>query len=219
MDNYPLKPFPSTLLKHYKKWKSTEFEENKALHARLSEQGQEPEAMIISCCDSRVNPTSIFGTDIGQFFIHRNIANLVPPYRTDTAHSGTPAALEYAIENLKVPHLIILGHSKCGGIKGGYELHIKHSFGTGERNNFVQQWLKILLPAIKKLDKNLPFEKAISQLEKVSIISSIDNILTYPFVEKAVKNGKLSIYGLWHNISSGDLERYNSETKAFELLE
>jgi len=76
-----------------------------------------------------------------------------------------------------------------------------------------------LLPAIKNLDKNLSSEKAISQLEKVSIISSIDNILTYPFVEKAVKNGKLSIYGLWHNISSGDLERYNSETKAFELLE
>ena len=112
MDNNPSKPFPPSLLKHYKKWKSTDFEENKALHARLSEQGQKPEAMIISCCDSRVNPTSIFGTDIGQFFIHRNIANLVPPYRIDTAYSGTPAALEYAIDNLKVPNLIILGHSK-----------------------------------------------------------------------------------------------------------
>ncbi len=188
------------------------------MHKKLSEEGQNPKAMIISCCDSRVNPTSIFGADIGQFFIHRNIANLVPPYKTDSDHSGTSATLEYAIENLKISNLIILGHSSCGGIREGYEIYKKNSFGTDQRNSFCKQWLSLLLPVIKNLGKKSHFEEATSLLEKLSIVTSLDNVLTYPFAQKALENGTLSIYGLWHDISSGDLEHYNSETKTFELL-
>ena len=218
MDKKFSKPLPHTLLQQYKKWKSTQFKENIALHRKLSEDGQNPKAMIISCCDSRVNPTSIFGSDIGQFFIHRNIANLIPPYKSNIDHSGTSATLEYAIESLKVLHLIILGHSNCGGIRGGYELYQKNSLGTAKSDSFLQQWLKILLPAIKELNNNFPFEEATSQLEKLSVVTSAYNCLTYPFVRKAIENGTLSIYGLWHNISSGDLEQYNFESKAFEPL-
>ena len=218
MDNKFSKPFPHTLLKQYKKWKSTQFEENKPLHRKLSEEGQNPKAMIISCCDSRVNPTSIFGDAIGQFFIHRNIANLIPAYKSIIDQSGTPATLEYAIKNLKVPNLIILGHSNCGGVRGAYELYKKNSLGTAKRHSFLQQWLKIILPAIQDLNNNLPFEEATSQLEKLSIVTSINNLLTYPFVENAVENGTLSIYGLWHNILSGELEQYNFETMTFDLL-
>ena len=219
MDNKFSKPLPHTLLKQYKKWKSTQFEENKLLHRKLSEDGQNPKAMIISCCDSRVNPTSIFGDAIGQFFIHRNIANLVPPCEIDADHSGTSATLEYAIKSLKISHLIILGHSNCGGIRGGYELYQKNILCSDKKNSFLQKWLKLLLPTIKNLNKNLPSEEAISELEKLSIVTSLDNVLTYPFARKAFENNTLSIYGLWHNISSGDLEQYNPETKNFELIE
>ncbi len=219
MDNKPSKPLPETLLKQFQKWKSTQFEEYKYLHKKLSEEGQSPEAMIVSCCDSRVNPTSIFDANIGQFFIHRNIANLVPPCEIDNDHSGTSATLEYAIENLKISHLIILGHSSCGGIRGAYELHKKNILGGDKKNIFLQKWLKLLLPTIKNLNKNLPSEEAISELEKLSIVTSLDNVLTYPFARKAFENNTLSIYGLWHNISSGDLEQYNPETKNFELIE
>ena len=219
MDNKPSKHLPHKLLKQFQKWKSTKFEEYKDLHKKLSEEGQSPEAMIVSCCDSRVNPTSIFDANIGQFFIHRNIANLVPPCEIDIDHSGTSATLEYAIENLKISHLIILGHSNCGGIRGGYELYKKDLLGADNNSSFLQKWLKLLLPAIKNLDKDWPSKEAISELEKLSIVTSLNNVLTYPFALKAFENNKLSIYGLWHNISSGDLEQYNPETKTFELIE
>ena len=219
MDNKHSRPLPASLLKQFQKWKSTHFEEYKDLHKKLSEEGQSPEVMIVSCCDSRVNPTSIFDANIGQFFIHRNIANLVPPCEIDIDHSGTAATLEYAIENLKISHLIILGHSNCGGIRGGYEFYKKNFLGTDKKNSFLQKWLKILLPSIKNLDKNLPCEEAISELEKLSIVTSLDNVLTYPFAREAFENSTLSIHGLWHNILSGDLEQYNPQTKTFELIE
>ena len=218
MENKPSKPLPASLLKQFQKWKSTRFEEYKDLHKKLSQEGQSPEAMIVSCCDSRVNPTSIFDANIGQFFVHRNIANLVPPCEIDYDHSGISATLEYAIENLKISHLIILGHSSCGGIRGGYELYKNNLLGSDKKNSFLQEWLRVLLPAIKKLDRNLPCEKAISELEKLSIVTSMDNVLTYPFARTAFENSMLSIYGLWYNISSGDLEQYNSETKTFEFI-
>ena len=121
MDDLFVKPLPTSLLNRYKGWKATQFEENKVWYKRLADEGQKPRAMIISCCDSRVHATSIFGADMGEFFIHRNIANLVPPFKVDMEYHGTSAAVEYAIKNLKIPHLIVLGHSNCGGIKGGYE--------------------------------------------------------------------------------------------------
>ena len=118
MDDLFVKPLPTSLLNRYKGWKATQFEENKVWYKRLADEGQKPRAMIISCCDSRVHATSIFGADMGEFFIHRNIANLVPPFKVDMEYHGTSAAVEYAIKNLKIPHLIVLGHSNCGGIKG-----------------------------------------------------------------------------------------------------
>ncbi len=109
------KPLPTYLLQRYHGWKATTYFENRAWYKRLATEGQRPRAMVISCCDSRVHVTSIFGADQGEFFIHRNIANLVPPYEPDGAQHGTSAAVEYAVTALKVSHLLIVGHSNRGG--------------------------------------------------------------------------------------------------------
>ena len=93
---------PSYLVKRYKNWKETEYKENKSWYRKISREGQNPSTMIISCCDSRINVTSMFGANIGEFFIHRNIANLVPPYNPNGDHHGTSAALEYAVINDKM---------------------------------------------------------------------------------------------------------------------
>ena len=110
------KALPSYLLQRYQGWKATGYAENQTWYRRLAAEGQRPRAMVISCCDSRVHVTSIFGADQGEFFIHRNIANLVPPYEPDGKQHGTSAAVEYAVNALKVAHLIVLGHSSCGGV-------------------------------------------------------------------------------------------------------
>ena len=145
-----LSPPAKFLIDRYKNWKSSEYLKKEVQLRKLASFGQSPSTMIIACCDSRIHATSIFGAEEGEFFIHRNIANLVPPYSPDGENHGTSAAIEYAIKELKVKHLIILGHKDCGGIKYG---HIMNSSSENTNYEFINKWLSILLPAYNKIQK------------------------------------------------------------------
>ena len=209
-----IKSIPEKLINRYKDWKKTGFEEHRDWYETVAKAGQNPLAMVISCCDSRVHATSIFGADPGEFFIHRNIANLIPPYNPDGDHHGTSAAIEFAILSLAVSHIIILGHSGCGGIKNGYHLC------KGDKKNtdlvFVNKWLNILKPAYDTLLVNGDDSLMIKKLEKESIKTSIKNLLDFPFIQNALQSEKLEIHGLWHNIGSGELEMLDAETMNFK---
>ena len=212
----PLTKLPNKIINKYKKWKTNTFIKNKATYKKLALEGQSPIAMIISCCDSRVHATSMFGAEIGEFFIHRNIANLIPPYNPDGDHHGTSAAIEFAVCALKVPHIIVLGHSNCGGIKNGY--HLCKGDQVNEELLFVNKWLDILKPAYDMLVQ-LSDEKAmISMLEKQSIINSIQNLSDFPFVQKALSSNEILIHGLWNNIGTGELEMLDPKSMLFESL-
>ena len=210
-----LSPLPDFLVTRYKKWKSSTYKNSQNLYKRLASFGQNPSSMVISCCDSRIHATSIFGADAGEFFIHRNIANLVPPYSPDGENHGTSAAIEYAIKELKVSHLIILGHTDCGGIKSGHKLHLGIHKSDYE---FINKWLSILLPAFKKIKKNVSKIKQIEQLEEESIKISVNNLFSFPYIKKAVEEKNLSIHGLIHNIGSGGLKFLNPSSEEFENL-
>ncbi|MEM9779846.1 MAG: carbonic anhydrase, partial [Pseudomonadota bacterium] len=119
----PARPLPKYLVQRYKGWMATDFAENSAWYGRLATEGQRPRAMVICCCDSRVNVTAIFGAETGDLFIHRNIANLVPPCKPDGDVHGTSAALEYAVLGLHVANIVIMGHSECGGVRGCLDMH------------------------------------------------------------------------------------------------
>ena len=140
------KPLPQYLVQRFHGWKATSYAENHAWFKRLASEGQHPRAMIISCCDSRVHVTSIFGADTGEFFIHRNIANLVPPYEPDGDHHGTSATVEYAVTALKVAHVIVMGHSSCGGVKGCLDMCSGRAPALEEKSSFVGRWMDILKP-------------------------------------------------------------------------
>ena len=144
-----IQPLPKDLIERYKNWKSDSFANDRATYENLALEGQSPPAMIISCCDSRVHATSMFGAETGEFFIHRNIANLIPPYNPDGDHHGTSAAIEFAVCALKISQIIILGHSNCGGIKNGY--HLCKGDHINEDLMFVNKWLNILKPAYLSL--------------------------------------------------------------------
>ena len=208
-----ISPPPKFLIDRYKKWKSREYIQNEVKLRNLAFSGQSPSTMVISCCDSRIHATSIFGADEGEFFIHRNIANLVPPYSPDGENHGTSAAIEYAIKELKVNHLIILGHKDCGGIKYGHKVH---SDSANTNYEFINKWLSILLPAYNKIQKNVSEQEQKNQLEKESIKVSINNLLSFPFLKKAIDENKLSIHGLIHDIGSGNLQFLNPVTDNFE---
>ena len=213
-----IKPLPDYLVQRYYGWKATTFANNKSWFHKLAEDGQHPRAMIISCCDSRVHVTSIFGSDAGEFFIHRNIANLVPPFKKDEDYHGTSAAIEYAVKSLKIPHIIVLGHSTCGGVKASYDYFSGKNPSLKEDSNFVASWLEILRPSFNSLSKELSDEHKINKLEKAAVLTSVENLTTFPFIQEAVDNGSLSIHGLWHNIGTGDLMSYDNKTNDFILV-
>ena len=208
-----ISPPPKFLIDRYKKWKSSEYLKNEVQFRKLASSGQSPSTIVISCCDSRIHATSIFGADEGEFFIHRNIANIVPPYSLDGINYGTSAAIEYAIKELKVNHLIILGHNDCGGIKYGHKVH---SDSANSNYEFINKWLSILLPAYKKIQKNVSEQEQINQFEQESIKFSINNLFSYPFIKKAVDENNLSIHGFIHDIGSGNLKFLNPVTDDFE---
>ena len=198
------RPLPNYLIQRYHGWRATSFEENQTWYRRLADDGQRPRAMVISCCDSRVHVTSIFGADTGEFFIHRNIANLVPPYAPDGLQHGTSAAVEYAVNTLKVAHLIVLGHSQCGGVAGCHAMCSGHAPELEEATSFVGRWMDILRPGYEQV-KHLPEPQQIPALERVAVQVSLDNLMTFPFVASAVELGELSLHGLLHDIRDGQL--------------
>ncbi len=211
------KPLPSYLVQRYHGWKATTFTENKSWYRRLAEEGQRPRAMVISCCDSRVHVTSIFGADQGEFFIHRNVANLVPPYEPDGEAHGTSAAVEYAVTALKVAHVIVLGHSSCGGVQGCHDMCSGKAPELEEKSSFVGRWMDILRPGYDRV-KELPGDKQVAALEREAVMTSLDNLMTFPFVKAAVEAGDLSLHGLWTDIGEGSLEFYDGTQKSFQPI-
>ena len=211
------KPLPSYMVQRYHGWKATTFAENHAWYKRLAEEGQRPRAFIISCCDSRVHVTAIFGADQGEFFIHRNIANLVPPFVDDGDHHGTSAAVEYAVKALKVAHIVVLGHSNCGGVQGCADMCSGHAPELEEKSSFVGRWMDILRPGYERvLDK--PEEERTRALEHEAVLVSLENLMTFPFVREAVEAGELTLHGLWTDIAEGGLHQYVSEKGVFEVI-
>ena len=209
------RPLPEYLVRRYHGWKATTFAENRSWYHRLAEDGQRPRTMVISCCDSRVQVTAIFGAEQGEFFIHRNIANLVPPYAPDTDHHGTSAAVEYAITGLHVSNLVVVGHSGCGGVRACYDMCSGHAPQLDENTSFLGRWMDILRPGFDRLPTGSDDEERISILEKESVVVSLENLMTFPFVEEAVKTDELSLHGLWNDISSGDLLCFDGKTSRF----
>lgn len=210
----PTKPLPNYLIQRYHGWKATTYEENRAWYRRLATDGQRPRAMVISCCDSRVHVTSIFGADQGEFFIHRNIANLVPPYNPDGDHHGTSAAVEYAVTTLKVAHLIVLGHSQCGGVQGCNAMCSGEAPELEEKTSFVGTWLNILRPGYERV-AHLPQAERIGALERAAIVISLENLLSFPFVKAAVEAGDMTLHGLWTDLGAGGLEQYDATGGGF----
>jgi len=165
-----------------------------------------------------VHVTSIFGADQGEFFIHRNVANLVPPYEPDGEAHGTSAAVEYAVNALKVAHLIIVGHSKCGGVQGCLDMCSGHAPELEEKTSFVGRWMDILRPGYERVKDMQPGDAQSRALEKQGVIVSLENLMTFPFVKAAVENGTLSLHGLWNDIGEGALEYYDREADDFRAV-
>ncbi|EKE44113.1 carbonate dehydratase [Oceaniovalibus guishaninsula JLT2003] len=210
----PVRPLPQYLAQRYHGWYATTFAENRSWYRRLADEGQRPRAMVVSCCDSRVHVTSIFGAEQGEFFIHRNIANLVPPYEPDGDRHGTSAAVEYAVSYLRVAHIIVLGHSRCGGVQGCYDMCSGKAPELDEKTSFIGRWMDILRPGFERLPEGDEATRKLA-LEHEAIRVSLENLMTFPFIRDAVKDDRLSLHGLYNDIAEGGLWTLEPRTDEF----
>lgn len=203
-------PLPPTLVHRYHGWHATAYTSNRAWYRRLAEDGQRPRAMVISCCDSRVHVSSIFGAESGEIFSHRNIANLVPPFAPDGAQHGTSAAVEYAVTTLRVAQLIVMGHTNCGGVQGCLAMCSGHAPELELTTSFVGRWMDVLRPGYDRV-KDLPPEDQVSALEQQAVVVSLENLMTFPFVREAVEGDQMTLHGLVMDIGTGVLSEYDGK--------
>lgn len=208
-------PLPRDLAERYRSWKDIDHVRNRAMHRTLAEQGQSPHSMVVSCCDSRVHATMLFGASLGEFFVHRNIAALVPPYDPDGGQMGTSAAVEYAVRALGVSRIMVLGHSNCGGVQGCIDMCRNHDNAPVSGYQFVGRWLEILRPAYENV-ASIP-DSAVQRtaLEREAVVLSLANLMSFPFVSDEVGRRKLTLHGLWHDIGEGSLWEYDSRVGCF----
>lgn len=206
----------SSLLDGNEMFKKSYFKKHEKELLDLAKNGQHPKALFIGCADSRVIPNLITQTDPGDLFVLRNVGNFVAPYKPDEDYHSTAAGIEYAVTALKVSEIIICGHTHCGAIGSLY-----HEI---EEKPFVhtKKWLtlgnKAKSLALLALGKNAPQEDILRLTEKLSVISQIENLLTYPYVKERLDQGLLHIHGWMYDIESGDIEYYDPDAHEFRSL-
>jgi carbonic anhydrase len=200
--------FPESLTEGYRAFLGGRFPQESRRFAQLATT-QEPEILVISCCDSRVAPEAIFDAGPGELFVIRNVANIVPVYETGGGYHGVSAAIEFAVQALEVKHVVVLGHATCGGIKA-YVNKVK-PLSPG---NFIGAWVSLVAPAEAKAgDSSAP--DYLTRMEHAMVSQSMENLLTFPFVKERVEDGRLKIHGAHFGIANGVLLVRDPETGDF----
>ena len=205
--------FPRSLLDGFRSFRDGRYDRERARYRSLAEHGQRPEVMVIACCDSRSAPETIFNAAPGEIFVVRNVANLVPPCDSDSGCHGTSAALEFAVQGLKVRHIVVLGHGRCGGIRAA--LHPpEEPLSPGD---FIGKRMRLLEPVTRAVaaDGLLKDTDRQTALERASIRCSIENLRTFPFVSALEDRDRLGLHGAWFDIAGGELWTMDPATGDF----
>jgi len=205
------------LLDGYRRFRSGAYVEQRERFDALSNIGQSPNIMVIACSDSRVDPTRIFDTEPGQAFVVRNVANLVPPYEPDGGQHGASAAIEFAVTQLEVEHVVVLGHAQCGGIAASLDGRFNDKAeGHGA---FIGRWMAIIEPArdqIRAVAALSADVDAAEALELAAIRLSLANLRSFPFVAAREAVGTLQLHGTHFSIADGLLRVLDTATGRFE---
>jgi|APFre7841882590_1041340.scaffolds.fasta_scaffold27356_3 carbonic anhydrase len=202
------------LVQGFQRFRVKSFEPNRELFNRLAMQGQTPRTLLIGCSDSRVDPAILTDSAPGDMFVVRNVANLVPPYETTGRYHGTSAALEFAVCNLNVSNIIVLGHSRCGGIRALLEGYGRNEEGEG----FIAPWVQIAAPARDEVLRRWPdasSEFKQRACERAGIRTSLMNLMTFPFIRQRVEDGRVKLYGWYYDLENGELMQYDPDKDRF----
>lgn len=202
----------------YKVFRDGRFKEQRATYEDLVDRGQHPKIALVACSDSRVDPGIVLQADPGDLFIIRNVANLVPPCEKGGRFHGTSTAVEYAVENLEVEHIIVLGHAHCGGIRALFD----NPGEAGQGDSFVPTWMGLVRSAYLRVEGTMPhasLEEKARICEQSAVMVSLENLMTFPNVRERVAAGRLRLHG-WHiDIRSCTLQIFDPASQHFESVD
>ncbi len=203
-----------TLLHGYRRFRETGWATQRERWDFLSER-QEPKVMIIACSDSRVDPAQIFDTNPGEVFVVRNVAALVPPFETTPGRHGVSAALEFAVQFLKVSEIVVVGHGFCGGCQAALQRQMEGTV-PGE-GGFIHEWISMLDPARDAViaQHGSESDAAGRAMEQAAVKVSLDNLRTFPCIRQKERAGELTLHGAFFAISDGVLHLYNESNDQF----
>jgi len=201
------------LIGGFRKFRATAFPRHQERFRRLAVIGQSPRTALVACCDSRVDPQMIFSAKPGELFVIRNVANLVPPYAPSGAYHGTSAALEFAVRQLGVSEVIVMGHTLCGGVRALVE-------GAPEGSDFIGAWMSIAKDVRDRVLAGMATdpEQARALAEREAIRQSLANLMTFPWVRERVEAGELALRGCLFDVAAADLLVLDPESGEFRSV-
>lgn len=202
------------LMQGHERFKAEYFQHERELFAELAQGAHKPTAMMISCSDARVVPNLIVNADPGDLFIVRNVANIVPPFGEDQFNRSVGAAIEYAVHHLRVPHLVVCGHTQCGGLGAliaGHE-------GLREETPTLAAWLHDAIDLRERLAE-LARDAAPGTLQRLlayeNVLVQLENLLSYPVVARALEENRIELHGWVYDLQGATLEVYDPQQNAF----
>jgi len=205
------------LISGFRTFKATSFSKQKDIIEHLIEQGQKPSTLVIACSDIRMPPAEIFSTNPGELYLINNMGGLIPKFGSEGV-AGILSSLEYAINDLEVENIIVLGHAKCGSIE---MIMSEKTIANKDISDSMKKWFEIASEArdaVKKQLTDKSKEEQQAACEHESIIVTMRNLMTYPYIKKRMDQNKLNIFG-WHfNIEEGKISAFNPDTKFFEEI-
>lgn len=210
------KLLPEILLNGYGKFREFKYARHAQRYMRLAVESQKPETMVIACCDSRAAPETIFDASAGELFVVRNVANLVPPYAPDANRHSTSAAIEFAVHGLGVKHIVVMGHGRCGGIAA-----VVKDMNPLSKGDFIGKWMADVKDVVDTVQ--VPHDCSTHEhhtlVERASIVHSLANIRTFPWIARLEDTGEIQVIGAWFDVALGELHVYNEATSTWELVQ
>jgi carbonic anhydrase len=197
---------PPSLLEGYGKFRKFKYARHAQRYMELAVRSQKPDTMVIACCDSRAAPETIFDASAGELFVVRNVANLVPPYEPDGERHSTSAALEFAVHSIGVQHIMVMGHGRCGGIEA-----VVGATNPLSKGDFIGKWMS----GIGDIASNTPCPDGCSDVdhrklvEQASIVQSLKNLHSFPWISALESKGELSVHGVWFDVALGELHVFD----------
>lgn len=206
---------PKDLIAGFHRFRGQHFADDDALYKQLVQDGQTPKILVVACCDSRVDPALVLDCAPGDLFVIRNVANLVPPAESRSGgRHGTSAALEYGVRILGVEHIIVLGHAHCGGIRS----LLSGGSTAGKQATYISSWMRLAEEAQSKVRDEFPQASLREQehaCEQQAILSSLENLMTFDWINEGVAAGTLELHGWYFDIEHGQLLHYDATTRSF----